>query len=668
MNDSVNIMPSGYVGVDLFGGDGRSALNVCVVVCSDPEPGVGRFVRLREELDARVLLGCVTDAGGVVREWVQVWIQSMELVAGSIPAHRESLTNHDLERRWRETADAVERVFPNDPIRCGFERDMARAMFYDTAKKQIVEAVHEESGSVFELCRDDDLLRDFGLPGFTTTSHRYLYVPSLNHQSPLVAVSSESPTTGAVLPLDELLTGLNRNLVPLNPGAGLMMVRRHSPLTYNGYVDLLAGADESGSGVVSHGTRTFPLRRSGSEASVEGGEGVDADRLFLGRHGRWGRLVEALHLKLRILSDCVAGVEAFTREAKRPVLGLTDESFHIELWDRACGLPRMWTAKAVLNDAGGAVALPVGESDREYFVSPHGLGRGIYRPQTAMHAEDGRCALRIRRVDELDDGQVVVEGTLETEGRLGASVNDLIELRMSVDDRRLRLFASIERDRAMARGEMRFRSVPHRFSRAEVDGLRANEGVPMRDVSFEVLPLLSTPCDLYALGVLGVRSLLVNHENTLPIALDETLSLCRQLADNLGSNEASSAPPIQDRIAMIFDVDDRWSEQLGPHRLTRERLTPQEGFDLVPADLWFRVLGVLVQMFPGMGPDSLCRDLGDVSRAGLSRVFAEPRSQLEQLLVRTRSLVVIDWRYNREVHAVIRGYRTGMIKQGLASV
>ena len=35
-------------------------------------------------------------------------------------------------------------------------------------------------------------------------------------------------------------------------------------------------------------------------------------------------------------------------------------------------------------------------------------------------------------------------------------------------------------------------------------------------------------------------------------------------------------------------------------------------------------------------------------------------NDLNRLLLRTRSLIVIDWRFNREIHAVIRRYRVGM--------
>ena len=40
------------------------------------------------------------------------------------------------------------------------------------------------------------------------------------------------------------------------------------------------------------------------------------------------------------------------------------------------------------------------------------------------------------------------------------------------------------------------------------------------------------------------------------------------------------------------------------------------------------------------------------------------RSDLDSLLLRTRSLIVIDWRFNREIHAVIRNYLKGTAEAG----
>ncbi len=95
---------------------------------------------------------------------------------------------------------------------------------------------------------------------------------------------------------------------------------------------------------------------------------------------------------------------------------------------------------------------------------------------------------------------------------------------------------------------------------------------------------------------------------------------------------------------------------LGPHRLIREAVEPKDALQLLPSELWFDTLATIVRLFPGIGPDSICRDYGDVPSLALETVFNRPLEELEKLLVRSRSLIVIDWGANREIHSAIKDY------------
>jgi hypothetical protein len=174
--------------------------------------------------------------------------------------------------------------------------------------------------------------------------------------------------------------------------------------------------------------------------------------------------------------------------------------------------------------------------------------------------------------------------------------------------------------------------------------------------TFEVIPILGSPVDLYSLGVLATRLLLVNGEASLPVAMDEILSLAREVA-----NQHDPQSPLGLRVRAIVESDPRWMLALGPHRLVWEGLTAEQASEMVPPDLWADVLAMIVAMFPGIGPDSAARDYGDAPAGAQHRVFDRAIADLDRLLLRTRSLIVIDWRYNREIHSVIRGYLTGLV-------
>lgn len=654
-------VPDGYRAVDLEPGGSISPLRLCVLCREQADELGGHLVVLRETLDARALLGCVVDVGGVVHRWVQIWVQDVDRVATSLRSYLTNLSNAILEERWVRMVEAVEQVAPQDVVRTGFETEPAPALFLDPLRGKVKPLMHEASGMPFEVCRDDELLRQRGLAPFSASLHRYLHIEALGVESPFVGVTTDAPGEG-LEPLAGILAGINRDLIPLNPGGGLMLVRRFSPVSVAQFVDVLGGGAWQG---VAHGSHVLHISSESVESEEQGGESIDPDRFFLGRHGRWGRQVETLHLKLRLIADALGSVAQMTALTGRPLLNLSDESFQVEVWDRACGLPRLWTARTVLVDPGGAVSLPIEGSRLNYFVSPDGLGRGVYRPQMATEAPRGRCSVRLREVVIDEDGTVKLEGTLQTDDRVPADTSDLVALRMNLGGERVQVFARLESAAAMAAGELRFRSVPQRMSGAAGSALRAAEGVPIRELEFEVLPLLSTPCDLYAIGVLAVKALFTGMDKSVPEALDEALSLARQAEELRGELGGDQAPELRDRIRLIFDADGRWAQSLGPQRLSRESLTAEEAFDLIPPELWWRVLAAVVRMFPGMGRDSICRDLGDSRGGGPHRVFQPAIDDLDDLLVRTRSLMLIDWRFNREVHAVIRGMRTQMIDLGV---
>jgi hypothetical protein len=181
-----------------------------------------------------------------------------------------------------------------------------------------------------------------------------------------------------------------------------------------------------------------------------------------------------------------------------------------------------------------------------------------------------------------------------------------------------------------------------------VKELQAAEGVSFPRSPYEVVPLLSTPCDMYALGVMAVRTFLTNPQNSLAEALDELISLARK------AGEAAADKPLATRIGELMEAEARYAKALGPHRLAREEMEPTAAYELMPPDLWNRTLAAIVRLFPGLGADSHAKDYGDAPPLALEVVFNKAIEDFENLLVRSRSLIVIDWNANREVHAAVR--------------
>jgi hypothetical protein len=293
------------------------------------------------------------------------------------------------------------------------------------------------------------------------------------------------------------------------------------------------------------------------------------------------------------------------------------------------------------------VTLPIKATGLHHFLSLSPAVTTIYRPEFLGSATRGRGLVRLRRVATDTAGQFSVEGTLVTSERLRLTPHDLLWIKLPQADGVLDLFARCDVNEALATGECRFRTEPQPLEAAPARALRASEGNSFDGTTYETVPMLSTPCDLYAVGVLAVRALLVNAQNSLGVALDETLSLARQIGLETVEGDAVA------RVRSLVASDSRWLASLGPHRLAHDEMSPEAVFTMVPEEMWWRAMAVVARMFPGQGPDSYCRDFSDVSPFAIAKVFGPPLADLEKLLVQARGLLFSDWAANAEVARVL---------------
>ncbi|MDB6067521.1 MAG: hypothetical protein JWR26_3729 [Pedosphaera sp.] len=639
-------IPEGYRAIPLHKSQ-STPVRLCILVRQTPDAVAGSFVLLRDLHDALVYLGCLTDAGGRVLQWIEVWVQNVDGLEASLPAYRETFSNFALDERWRSQRQAFEALNPANFIQTGWETDHPLPSFLSLADAGPVTPGEGEERGTWELCLDDGLLKSAGLPPYSTSLFRYLYQPGAGKEAVFIPVVSGAPTNTVTKSLAEALGKSNHHL-SFNPQGGLMMAISFCPIGYEDYADLLAGKPWKG---LEQGKKFFNF--DGVYRSLEDWNQIQQNgaHLFLGSHGRSGRFPETFHLKLQLLVDAFRLVQSSVRHNQLPFLNISGDSFRVKLERSGSGLPFLWTAGCALARPSHAFALPVESSEFRYFIRARPTGTSIYLPEGLSESLQGSGSVRIRKVLPPDQDRTVLEGTLVLQDKLNASKHDLLWIRLPLPSGRVDLYGHLYATESLAQGEARFRTVPQKMPEAVVAALREAEGVSFARSPFEVVPLLSSPCDLYALGVLAVRTFLVNDKNTLAIALDEILSLARQVA-----TEHKADVPLGARVRAIFEKDKRYVTSLGPHRLVREPIEPEEALELLPSDLWYDTLATIIRLFPGMGPDSICKDYGDVSSLALETVFNRPLEDLEKLLIRSRSLIVIDWKFNREISTAINEY------------
>jgi hypothetical protein len=643
--DLPRALPAGYFGVSLDprdGGPDKPALRVAVVVGA--RGGEAGFVPLRDTLDAHVILAAEMDAADRVHRWFELWIQEVDGLGSSLPAYRQALTNRVLDARWKERAELLEQLGPDGLVRTGYEDQHPAPTFIDTAKRTIVTPTHE-SGA-WALCTSDADLASSGLQPYSSSTQRFLYVPALAGQSPFAPATRDSgadgPSVGASIAQQ---MGLPSGLLPLNPSGGLMMIRPLAPMTLETFTDAAGGFASEG---VTEGTLRSIARSVASD-------GPDAGLLYLGEPGKSNRPAEVLHLKLRLLADAVRAVQSGIERTQTPMLNVSASSFRVQMGLGAstggAGLPYLWTARAVLCDSGEAVELPIKTTSASFFMASGSGGATIYTPASVGRTVAGRGLLRIRRVIN-DSGLTMVEATITSAERFAPGRNDLVWVHFSASGGRFDLYGIVDEQRALASGELRFKTIAQKLSEREHEQLKKAEGIPIQDASFEVMPQLSSPCDLYSLAVLAVRLLLVGGETTLAVALDETMSLAAESAGS--TDDSGSDGGLEGRIATLLKKDARWSKSIGPQRLVAEINDPNEGFEVVPIELWAKVLAMLVRMFPGMGPESRCRDFGDAPVGGLHKVFDRVSADLGELLTLSRGIILGHQKANRELSELVR--------------
>lgn len=632
--------PPGYRAVLLDTSDAKAALRLAVVVCDPADRAGGAFVLLRTLIDATVYLGCLVDAAGMPHSWVEIWVQNSSNLVASYPSPKSLFCNKVLDDQWVSRAESLRQLDPDGFVVTGWQTANPPPLFLDAELSALAELPASSGNSAWELCTNDATLEAAGLPPYGTSLSRYLFQPNSSTGSRFVPTSADAPENDKTIALAELAP----DLVPFNPGAGLMIVRELAPIGCEEWIDVLGGKPWRG---VGHGEKAF--RPQGIYRTLQdlGGIHSGGGHYFLGRSGRTGRLIETFHLKIEFIGALLQLAHDYTASQQLPFLNLGPESFGVRLPDTGTAMPFFWAARLLPAVPPDAVALPVETTEGRYFL-PATFGKAsIYRPEAASAVIAGRGEIRIRKVLSKDEEFTAVEGTLATQERLAGKENDLLSIWLTLPSGTVGLYGHFERSDDEAGVEVRFRTMPQKLSDGTVAALKQAEGVVFSKVPFEVLSSLSTPCDLYAIGVLAVRTLLVDDELTLPVALDELLSAVRlAVADG----------QVGDGLASLAAKDPHIRETLGPHRLSCEEWTVDDAAAVIPERLWWSTLTFVARLFAGLVPASFCADLGDAPALALEKVYDAPLAELDKLRLASRSAVSGDAQADLEISNLVGRY------------
>ncbi|MGH8023398.1 MAG: hypothetical protein ACRED1_07440, partial [Limisphaerales bacterium] len=290
-------LPGGFALAAIHRMDDSVPLRICVLLRTGANAAEGPFVILRDLPGARVHLGAICDSFGNIQQWVEIHVQVADAKELDYSGRNELLTNAFFDLRWDLDSSVL-----RDQLA---ETVIATRMETDNPGPILIKGSGENGPFVptevtpWRVCKDEELLKSNGLPGYSTSPFRYLFQPESKGANGFIATAVEAPVPAAVQGPDHLKSGPDVRAV-FNPGGGLVRVVRHSPMEVESYLQILEGR---------------PWNEAGSEMNVFSPGGIYAALrdwsvkprglpfLLHGKAAGGERLNEIFLLKLQLLYD-----------------------------------------------------------------------------------------------------------------------------------------------------------------------------------------------------------------------------------------------------------------------------------------------------------------------------------------------------------------------------
>ncbi len=637
-------LPRGYVGAPLPGESG--GVRVALVLRTREHPDGPGLVATAQTTDAQAYLAAVIDARGHVLKYLDLWFQDaaplLEQTADA--SGGGGVSNSALDAAWTESVARAMRAGDAGGHAVWTGRENAR---------QGPWVVDLETGACREsgwmVCDRDADLTAAGLPAFSAGLHRYL--TKSGESGAMAAVWAGSPAAGVARSIDEALD-LGPTKVCVNPWGGHVAARVHLPMPYGAMIDWLSGAPES-----DQVGRTRAMHNGEALSRSDAAQGGIA--LLTERESDpAASLVERTFLRLRLLHDCVDQAITAIDRAQRPLLNVDEDAVRVSVGAPGEGAAWAWTARACLVGSGlgfGAAVQVGGAAGRPVFAPAARWLRSVYSPVSAG-SDESEGSLRLRSAATVTpDGAVTLDATLTTPVRLAVGAKDLLLLTFGVGGRRVTLTATWSVSPTKARNEVVVSASAAGLPPAAVSELRAiPAGKTFTGVLVRTQQVLGPACDLYALGVLGVRSLLVTRERDLGSSIDDIKSLAGRVADNFapGAGEAGSgalAAAVQKTLAENEDLRDL----LGPIRLAWGMPAGLPAASLVGMSTWVQLLAALLATQPGY-PFSALEDPSSGPVATPSTPLHPLRQSLYNGLLSLRSRLLRGGTADAELARVLR--------------
>jgi hypothetical protein len=634
-------LPGDSVEIPLLGAAGGNLRFELLLAAGDSlEAKDDPFVPLSDSSRfARVLLGRVASGLDYTLHPIAVKIQRSFYRPAASGSAKETLTNPLIEEMWRRERDTLvkcagQQVVPM--IDLGEELFRNRPITFCKKVRAYFHPICPRCRGPLQDCRDDALLRDHGLPEYTKSIVRYLYCAACAAGPGRRTFYTTSPGGDENLKgeadvrrrgeLYRDFGGIVNNLTEEQratlsvtfpcaaclyreecyPAAGsagksIPAESRLAPVSYYEFhllpLEVMELHYDEMSDLVG-GASWQALRDRIRQSGAPGRETVlsAVDEVFTSpvqwiyRFDSSGKFpLEILHLKLNLFSQLCHGLRAYHARCREPHLDVSPGQVMVDVVPGSTNFPARWTFRTRLIGAAGphrfpTVGAPAGALPDLLMPAPD--ADKIFVSPFVRKAEFGREeSLRVTlRSVKADGGRVRIEGSASSDrARLeNCQPGDVIRLIPAAAGGALEgltLWGTV--DAPEERG-VRFTAIVDPAS-----GFDASKKPADFDAGVAFYPRFQVPCDLFGLGMLLFRTMLVNDGTDL-LAVDDAI---HRVLKKLGLWLEGKKSPAAARVAgELMPIVEREREVFGSSAVFYLQEDREERPRALPQRLWSDVL------------------------------------------------------------------------------
>jgi hypothetical protein len=416
------------------------------------------------------------------------------------------------------------------------------------------------------------------------------------------------------------------------------LVMELNALHYDEFCDLLGGIEE----------KAFNERYQGPAAAV--GQRMrlaqPAVRRQLGRRLLFDQdasgldALEMFRLKWTLFGQAVAAVQEYHRRCGAPHLRLAPRHVMVQVGEVGSGLPAHWHFETRLVSLGSpTLDLEGFEDPPELHVPPVGTDP-LYEAELVRNSSFGimqRGDFLLSAVEEAGGGRAKIKGQVHHDG-IGLrwlSLKDHVMVSLGhhlVADAAIDFLAVRDAAKDYSPRVIHLESLPLKLSAEKRPALEKLRGIRVPNATFRLLPALHAPCDMYSLGMLLYRALVVNDAQGIgevALALEELRQDLASLAEI--ECEQGQDPHFWDallrghRQSEVIEVFERRNVFFHEHH--RDPNRP----NAIPKNLWHEAMAIGLRLVSQFENYSFCANHGDFDPA-------YPAQKIEALARRVEEL------------------------------